>query len=369
MATITIGEGWPKVELMTPTGGFEVTGNISLATYDLLAVDSIYGSTSILPVRIGDAATTSHSLASEDDLMVTGKLEVDGYAYFDDYLYGTRLFASSHIAMTIDGTDFSLGVETDFILRWDTSDANANEILFVSYVAGGSNVQTFVFGGSSIYSVDLGLFDGVTQPTIAVVEKGAKYTSSSLATAAGAQATMTTVAAVFAASVVGDIIRVVSGANATAGWYWITTVTDSYNVILDRNWCTGAVTVGVMLAYHDFTMLSADGICTRITDGAPTDASVEIDRDGWIILDVGNNLLYGRSQSIWQHWTPDGGSPQFATIDATGAYQVDAVQVVSNRVIDARCDDVVDATYGAEEAGVLDALRDAMIAHGLIAAA
>lgn len=48
---------------------------------------------------------------------------------------------------------------------------------------------------------------------------------------------------------------------------------------------------------------------------------------------------------------------------------VAGTQVVGARVIDARADDVVDATYGAEEAGVLDALRDAMIAHGLIAAA
>mgnify|MGYP001611554886 CR=1 FL=1 len=49
-------------------------------------------------------------------------------------------------------------------------------------------------------------------------------------------------------------------------------------------------------------------------------------------------------------------------------FKVAATQVVGARVIDARADDVVDATYGAEEAGVLDALRDAMIAHGLIAA-
>ncbi len=33
--------------------------------------------------RIGDAATTNHSLNSEDDLMVTGELEVDGDAMFD----------------------------------------------------------------------------------------------------------------------------------------------------------------------------------------------------------------------------------------------------------------------------------------------
>lgn len=39
-------------------------------------VPTIYGTGAY--VRIGDAATTSQSLASEDDLLVTGKLEVDG---------------------------------------------------------------------------------------------------------------------------------------------------------------------------------------------------------------------------------------------------------------------------------------------------
>lgn len=48
--------------------------------------------------------------------------------------------------------------------------------------------------------------------------------------------------------------------------------------------------------------------------------------------------------------------------------EIGLTKVIGARVIDARCDDVVDNTYGAEEAGVLDALRDAMIAHGLIAA-
>jgi len=35
-------------------------------------------------VRIGDAGATSHSLDSEDDLLVSGELEVDGASYFDD---------------------------------------------------------------------------------------------------------------------------------------------------------------------------------------------------------------------------------------------------------------------------------------------
>lgn len=54
-------------------------------------------------------------------------------------------------------------------------------------------------------------------------------------------------------------------------------------------------------------------------------------------------------------------------INTTEQYKVDDVQVVSNRVIDARCDDAVNSGDATTD-GVIDALRDAMITHGLIAA-
>lgn len=54
--------------------------------------------------------------------------------------------------------------------------------------------------------------------------------------------------------------------------------------------------------------------------------------------------------------------------NVTGVYKVDDVQVVSNRVIDARCDDAINSGDATTD-GVIDSLRDAMIAHGLIAAA
>lgn len=44
-------------------------------------VPTLYGTGAYL--RVGDAAVTSHSLASEDDLMVSGKLEVNDTVYFD----------------------------------------------------------------------------------------------------------------------------------------------------------------------------------------------------------------------------------------------------------------------------------------------
>lgn len=49
-------------------------------------------------------------------------------------------------------------------------------------------------------------------------------------------------------------------------------------------------------------------------------------------------------------------------------FKINGVQVVGARVIDARCDDAIDSGDATTD-GVIDALRDAMIAHGLIAAA
>ena len=64
-----------------------------------------------------------------------------------------------------------------------------------------------------------------------------------------------------------------------------------------------------------------------------------------------------------------GGDVSFGgDLTVTGEYQVDGVKVVSNRVVDARCDDAVNSGDATTD-GVIDALRDAMITHGLIAAA
>ena len=55
-------------------------------------------------------------------------------------------------------------------------------------------------------------------------------------------------------------------------------------------------------------------------------------------------------------------------IDNSGVYKVDGIQVVGARVVDARADDVANSGDATTD-GLIDALRDAMIAHGLIAAA
>jgi len=55
-------------------------------------------------------------------------------------------------------------------------------------------------------------------------------------------------------------------------------------------------------------------------------------------------------------------------VNLVGVLSVSGTQVVGARVIDARCDDAVNSGDATTD-GVIDALRDAMIAHGLIAAA
>ena len=47
-------------------------------------------------------------------------------------------------------------------------------------------------------------------------------------------------------------------------------------------------------------MLSAEGVCTGLVYGMPTDSSVEIDRDGWLIENVQNNQLVHRSGTTWR---------------------------------------------------------------------
>jgi hypothetical protein len=57
-----------------------------------------------------------------------------------------------------------------------------------------------------------------------------------------------------------------------------------------------------------------------------------------------------------------------ARISAAGNLKIGANQVVGARVVDARCDDAINSGDATTD-GVIDSLRDAMIAHGLIAAA
>jgi hypothetical protein len=270
---------------------------------------------------LGADTTTSHSLPTPG-IIFGSPIEFDSYIYFDSNLY------------TADTQILHFGTGEDVQMSWVVTDTDANAFNIQLPAGSATNVPAIItYRDPGTSGNNLGLLDGITQPLFSILEKVGQLHSATdgIADAGAASAILKHVGG-FTAAVVGDRVRITAGTNCTAGWYWITTVTSADQVTLDRNYTSGNTTNVTFVTYHPFTVISPEAIWTRITDGAPSDSSVELDMDGAIIMDVGNNLLYGRSQAVWQHWTPDGGSPNFAgliidTTDIAFSTSVDSAAV------------------------------------------
>lgn len=92
-----------------PDGEVEIGGAAKISTTS--------GNLQLLPaaggiVKIGDAGSTSHTLNTNDDLFVSGKLEVDGNAYFDN----TALFYAGN--QTMDNIEVRFGDAPDSAIDW-----------------------------------------------------------------------------------------------------------------------------------------------------------------------------------------------------------------------------------------------------------
>ena len=101
-----------------------------------------------------------------------GALHLNGASFYLDES-GTALSTSSGVTtLTDDGVLAFGGVGR---LSWDTTDANANELLLQLPTGGSVDVPVLVIG-QGIESVDLGLYNGVTVPRVAVFGIGAVAT-------------------------------------------------------------------------------------------------------------------------------------------------------------------------------------------------
>ncbi|KKM24144.1 hypothetical protein LCGC14_1608100, partial [marine sediment metagenome] len=82
------------------------------------------------------------------------------------------------LEITTSTDDALMGFGTGAIARmsYDTTDANANELLVQLPAGGGTDVPVIVIG-QSIESVDLGLYNGVVNPTVAMFGVGAVTTA------------------------------------------------------------------------------------------------------------------------------------------------------------------------------------------------
>ena len=96
--------------------------------------------------RFGDAGTTAHSLDSEDDLMVTGELEVKGVSFFDSNVFigdGANTFSTR-------GLTINQGAADDAIISLKSSDvghamtgaAEADTYAYLQKLAGASGGLT-----------------------------------------------------------------------------------------------------------------------------------------------------------------------------------------------------------------------------------
>jgi hypothetical protein len=113
--------------------------------------------------------------------------------------------------------------------------------------------------------------------------------------AGGASPTITDANA--AATMVGNVIYVAGGTNATTGWYEITSVNAGTDITVDRNWCTGACNNGtgnIGGAFDlsgslddDFFEQLQDGATVHIASGTYTlGETVNIANDGTAALPI-----------------------------------------------------------------------------------
>lgn len=261
--------------------------------------------------RVGDAGTTAHSLNSEDDWMVTGELEVKGAGFFD------ALLTSQGSILTLDGIKTYQGAGSDCAYEYENADADAKGIhWWIDESAdSGNNVPIWVFGEyTALNNANLGLFDQVVEPHIAAISNTGKLVNITNASSAGAQTTITTATAnTFDNSAVGDVVRVTGGTNATAGWYIIDGVTDGENIVVDRNWCTGAVpSNGAVQSWHKMAMMTSHAIYLPTYDGAPSDSDIDINLAGALAInaigDTDKGQLYWRgADGSWSYITKTGG--------------------------------------------------------------
>jgi len=126
-ADFVVNSGIHDDEYVNVTGD-TMTGTLDLDGNNLDNVGVIYGDASLL--AIGDAVSTDHSLATDDDLLVSGKFETGGIGYFEDKI-GINLWTDkdpNELIHTADGDlrfdTYSSTNSTSVEMYFNKSDSN-----------------------------------------------------------------------------------------------------------------------------------------------------------------------------------------------------------------------------------------------------
>ena len=308
-----------------------------------------------------------------------------------------------------------------FNIKYETADLDARVLKFIAPEGIATAVPVFVFGDTSVNSTDLGAagidFSGYTEPTIAIVnDAGDAYVSLDTGDING---NPVGVGLYFKAAADENINILKLSVPGTPTITWASGFSFSHDILIadGKGILIGeeatnylGVTAGFRVAtgvdarrVAVFTHYQADDTMGFLLVLAKSQS----DTQGTLAYPGADSILgqfvfagadedssrfepgaemRGVATELWTA-TASGSKLEFYTTDNTtltndlrltidhdgsviigGVFKVGANQVVGARVVDARCDDAINSGDGTTD-GVIDALRDAMITHGLIAAA
>ncbi len=171
---------------------------------------------------------------------------------------------------------------------------------------------------------------------------------------------------------VGELVHVTgSSTSADKGFYRIVS-SGASTIVVDRS-LTGTQTDVALTVYKDVISMHATDATNgqMLTSWSAQNKPMQL---GGTVLAATGHSLTSEDILIGGDLEVDGVIYADAGIDVASGqvYKLNNIQVVGARVVDERADDVIEAAHDALyplAGGLLDALRDAMIAHGLIAAA
>jgi hypothetical protein len=262
---------------------------------------------------------------------------------------------------------------------------NANNIYFGNnqdeniYILGGTdypNARIFIDAGTGGIGFGTSTPIGKQHAILSVIapalfggDRTGAYTSVVFPTANKDYAN---VAGIGTANAVGNLLIVTGGTGATQEIYQIIAIVGADSVQVDRNIHSSGtnITDGTCSTAKDVVAgMATDGVYGNLWRGFS--AQNKPWQLGGHVLAATSHSLVSRDILIGNSLEVDGILYADAGIDVASGqvYKLNNIQVIGARVIDERIDDAInESAWDATTAGVLDALRDAAISHGLIAA-
>lgn len=235
-------------------------------------------------------------------------------AAYDGTNYHWRLTYSSagsaDAVNLLDDTLLSFGTGNDVRMSWDTTDANANELLVQLPAGTATNVPVIVIG-QSIESVDLGLYNGVVDPRIALMGVGAVTTGPGLdfRKARGTAAAPTVVTS-------GDDVGTIRGYAAVAAGEYVQTAEIRFD-------CAG--TIATTRGPGTITFLTATDAAPSVLTAALTISAAQLVTCAAGVTATTGNVTISAGSAVLGEATLPAGTICYIGRDNTGDTTINAL--------------------------------------------